>query len=594
MPPRRHLPRRVPLQRDAVASSNTPGLPGVMLLYVVVLVVGAAIITKLFYLQVIRHEYYQQEAKAEQLKKYEIPAARGDIYASDGTGSIPLVLNERLFSVIADPLEVKNDDATAKALAGILKTDRTKLEDRFKKDNSRYELIGSKVSREVKDKIVGLALRGIYVRENSYRTYPQGTLAAQVLGFVNDEGQGQYGVEGFMDSTLRGKAGFLKAITDRNGVPLAANESNVISEPVNGKKIELTIDIIMQRIAEEKLKSGLDRAKSKSGNVIIIDPNTGAIKAMASYPSFDPAKFTTVENGEVFKNKIVTDQVEPGSIMKPLLVSAALDTKAIDSGFTYTDKGFIVVDGVRIKNSHDWGIPTEDLKGILQRSLNTGAVSILMAMGGGEINQAARERWYTYLTEHYLMGQETGVEQSGESPGSVVEPTGSSGLNVQYANMSFGQGIGVTLMQMAAASSAMINGGTYWQPHVVAKVGDTSIAPSARKNGALSASTSDTIRSLLNQIATTNYPNALRTGYTVGGKTGTAEFVGPDGKYYADRFNGTFMGFVGGDVPQYLMIVKVDDPRFGDAGSAGLAAAEPIFADIVQSIIDAGRVTPKR
>jgi len=567
-------------------------MPGAMLFYVAVLVVGAAVIARLFYLQVVRYDHFRAEAKAEQLKKFELPPTRGVISAHDGDNTLPLVLNERLYTVIADPVEVKNDHKTAVELSAILKIDSRDLEKRFAKTESRYEVVGTKVNEDLKNQIEKQKLLGIYVREKSYRTYPQGQLGAQTLGFVNDDNQGQYGLEGFMNDELSGKPGLLKAITDRDGVPLAASQGNVMTAPQNGKSVTLTIDLTLQRIAEEKLKIGLDRVTSPAGSVLIIDPNSGAVKAMASYPTYDPAQYGKVKDARLFSNPIVTDQLEPGSIMKPLLIGAALDSKSIDRNYSFIDQGYVKVDGITIKNAENWGIPNENLQGILQRSLNTGAVSILKQMGGGEVNEQARTKWHDYLTNHYQFGKETGIEQSAESAGSVASPGKGSGLNVQYANMSFGQGIGVTLMQMAAAESSLINGGTYWQPHLVDKLDGKVVAPKMVRANVVSPEVSQVVRNLMIQVAGTNYRSSLRKGYNVGGKTGTAEITGPDGNYYKDRFNGTFVGFVGGNQPQYLVIVEVKEPKLASSATAGLTAAAPVFGDVSQALMDSGAVLP--
>jgi len=590
MPPKRQLP--LTRASRSTSTQKAPLMPGAMLFYVAVLVVGAAMIARLFYLQVVRYDHFRAEAKAEQLKKFELPPTRGVISAHDGDNTLPMVLNERLYTVIADPVEVKNDHKTAVELSAILKTDSRDLEKRFAKTESRYEVVGTKVNEDLKNQIEKQKLLGIYVREKSYRTYPQGQLGAQTLGFVNDDNQGQYGLEGFMNDELSGKPGLLKAITDRDGVPLAASQGNVMTAPQNGKPVTLTIDLTMQRIAEEKLKAGLDRVSSKAGSVMIMDPNTGAIKAMASYPSYNPAEYSKVTDARLFNNPIVSDQLEPGSIMKPLLVGAALTSHSIDRNYSFIDQGSINVDGITIKNAEYWGIPNENLEGILQRSLNTGAVSILKQIGGGEINQTARDKWYDYLTNHYQLGKVTGVEQSAESAGSVTAPDKGNGLNVQYANMSFGQGIGVTLMQMAAAESSLINGGTYWQPHVVDAIDNKPVAPKMVKSDVVAPDVSQEIQSLMIQVANNNYRSALRKGYNVGGKTGTAEITGPDGKYYTDRFNGTFVGFVGGNKPQYLIIVEVKEPKIASSATAGLQAAAPVFGDVTQALMDSGAVLP--
>ena len=547
-------------------------------------------VVRLFYLQVIRHDYYHKAALQSQLKQYEIPAERGTIYAYDGENSTPLVLNEKKYTVFADPKYVKDSQKEAAAITQIIGGDANKISELLKTPDLRYVILAKKLTRDQSDKIKALGYNGVGTQEESYRTYPDGTLAAQLLGFVNNEGKGQYGLEGYFNDELGGKPGYLKATTDLNGVPLAANKNNILVEPQKGKSVNLTIDIGMQRIAEDKLKEGLANAASKRGSVIIMDTHTGAVKAMASFPSFDPADYAAVTDASVYKNAAVTDEIEPGSIMKPLLIAAALDAGAINSNFSYTNTGSVVIDGLTIKNSHLWGIPQEDLQGIMQRSLNTGVVAVLQAAGGGTINEKARTFWYDYMTNHYFFGKPTGIEQSAETSGTIPDPKKGYGLNFQYANTSFGQGVGVSLLQMAAASTAVINGGTYFQPHIIDKIDGKQQPAKILKSNTVSKAASNQIVSIMTKVADVVYANALRKGYMVGGKTGTAEISGSDGKYYTDRANGTFFGFVGGNEPDYAILVISHEPN--TVGSAGIAAAEPIFASITQSLIDSGTVTP--
>lgn len=559
-------------------------------IYKCLLVVSVVFVVRLFYIQVIKHDYYHKAALLSQLKQYVIPAERGNIYAYDGENPTPLVLNEKKYTLYADPKYVKDPLKEASEIAKIIGGDINKISDLLKTPDLRYVIIAKKLTKEQSNKLNDLNFNGVGTREESYRTYPNNGLAAQLVGFVNDEGKGQYGLEGYYDEELGGTPGYLKAITDSRGIPLASNQGNTLEEPVRGKSVNLTIDVNMQRIAEDKLKEGLQQAKSKNGSVIILDSHTGAVKAMASYPSFDPSNYSKEKDASVYKNAAVADAIEPGSIMKPLLIAAALDSGGISPGFTFTNTGSVTIDGLTIKNSHQWGIPVEDLQGIMQRSLNTGVVAVLQAIGGGEINQKARNFWYDYLTNHYFFGQATGIEQTAETSGTVPKPDEGYALNFKYANMTFGQGLGVSLIQMAAAANSVINGGNYYKPYIVDKIDNQKQTPKLIKTNTVSKAASDQLVDIMVKVANSVYFNALRKGYIVGGKTGTAEVAGPDGSYYTDRADGTFFGFVGGNHPDYTILVISHTPD--TVGSAGIAAAEPIFANISQAFIDNGMVSP--
>lgn len=560
--------------------------------YFAVSVILIVFVFRLFYLQVLRHDYYANLAQASQLKQYEIPADRGGVYAFDGNDIVPLVLNESRFRIVADPKIIKDPAATAMSLAEVLKTSAQEIQTKLEAD-SRYEIIAQKQTKEVKEAIDNLKLAGIFTNEKTpLRVYIQGLLAPQMLGFVNDAGEGVYGIEQALNQELSGTAGRVKALTDQNNVPLLATGENILVDPIDGKNLVLTIDIPMQRQVEKLLKKGLDNAKSASGSIIVLEAATGAVKAMATFPTYDPTKYLEVEDPALYVNTAVSTPLEPGSIMKVLTTAAALDSGSVKENQSYFDPSHFEVDDAVVRNiEEDGGAQTRTISDILQYSLNTGATWLLMQMGGGEINDKGRELWYKYMTDHYGFGNPTGIEQgdNSEAVGIIPSPTEGYGLNIRYANTSFGQGMTVTPIQMAAAVAAVVNGGTYYQPHLLAgtKNEDGSISPIThdvvRKN-VVSEQTSKTIIKFMNNVVEKNNRTAAREGYQVGGKTGTAEFARPEGGYYEDRFNGTYVGYVGGDVPEFVIMVRVDDPKVD--GYAGSKAAGPIFADTANMLMD--------
>jgi cell division protein FtsI (penicillin-binding protein 3) len=559
----------------------------------------ATFIIRLFYLQVIRHDYYSKVALSGQLKEYELSAERGTIEAYSGGETLPIVLNETKYTLFADPVFIKDVDTVATQLQSVVGGNSQEYAQLMKQD-TRYAVLAKKLTEDQKSKIEAMKHKGIGLRPQSYRTYPQGSLAGQVLGFVNDEGIGSYGIEQALDDELRGRPGQLKAITDAQGVPLVANQDNIIKPAEKGQKIVLTLDVSIQKQLEDILKTGLDKAKSGSGSAIIMDPNTGAIKAMANYPNYNPAEFFKVEDASQFTNPSVSSPLEVGSIMKVLTAAAALDLGVVSRGTTYYDPSRFEIDSYTISNiEEDGGAGTRSVDDILQLSLNTGATWLLMQMGGGEVNQKARQTWHKYMTDNFRLGKLTGIEQGYESEGVIPDPVEGFGLNLQYANTSFGQGMSATLMQMAAALSSVINGGTYYQPHLVdslATDNDTlsRVNPKALRSGVVSAQASLAVKQMMEYVMQKNHlsyglPN-LRPGYSIGGKTGTAEISKPEGGYYDDRFNGTFMGFVGGDKPEYVIAVRVNEPKI--PGYAGSKAAGPIFSSLATMLIDNVGVTP--
>jgi cell division protein FtsI/penicillin-binding protein 2 len=570
--------------------------------YVLLLFLGGIFVIRLFYLQVIRHDYYQKSAAFSQLKQYEIPAARGIIKARSGDKTVPLVLNETLFTLFADPKYVKDpSDASAK-IQKVIGGSQNDYEDKIKHpDSPRYTILVKRLSREQHEAIDKLALKGIGTRESQYRTYPDGQLAAQLLGFVNDDGEGKYGLEEALNDDLNGTAGQLKAITDASGVPLAANKDNIVIAPKQGQQVTLTIDVGVQQQLEDILKQGLDAAKSKSGSAFIMDVNSGAIKAMASYPTYNPAEYFKTSDANAFNNTNVSSPLEVGSIMKSLTAAAAMNIGVVGPNTSYYDPSFYKIDDATVRNiEEDGGAAQRTTTDVLKYSLNTGATWLLMQMGGGKINEQARTRWYDYMTNHYMFGKKTGIEQGYEAEGLIPHPTDGFGLNITYANTAFGQGMTATPLQMGAAYASILNGGIYYKPRLVDATTDstgkeTKKQPEIVKKDAVSPQVS---RDLVHMLEITYQHNRvvygagpIRPEYSVGGKTGTAQLTRPEGGYYDDKFNGMYAGFIGGDKPEYVIIVRVDKPEI--AGYAGSKAAAPIFVKIANMMIDSYGVSPR-
>ena len=333
-----------------------------------------------------------------------------------------------------------------------------------------------------------------------------------------------------------------------------------------------------------------------------MDPKTGAIKAMANYPTYNPSEFYKVEDGDTFNNAAVSSPLEVGSIMKPLTAAAALDQGVVGRNTTYYDPSRYKIGDATVTNiEEDGGAGTRSVADILELSLNTGATWLLMQMGGGQVNQKARVAWHDYLTNHYRFGKTTGIEQGYESEGTIPDPNDGFGLNIQYANTAFGQGMTATPLQMASALSAVINGGTYYRPHLVDQTTNSAgkvvkKQPEVLNGKVVSQQVSKDTKELMEGVVRKNYAlyglSKPDGSYSIGGKTGTAEITKPGGGYYEDKFNGTFMGFVGGDSPEYVIVVRVNEP--GIKGYAGAKAAAPIFSNTVTMLINNFGVTPRQ
>jgi len=569
--------------------------------YVVILLIFSIFLVRLFYLQIIRHDYYKRSAMLGHIKEYEIPASRGIIKAHNGTSVVPIALNQTLYTVYADPTLIKKHGQVAETLAAAMGGNVSDYEKKLRTKETRYVILGRKITEAQKDIVLKKKYPGVGAIEQAYRTYPNGNLASQLLGFVNDEGKGVYGVEQALNKGLAGTAGQLKAVTDVHGVPLAANTDNILKQPVQGEDVVLTVDVSMQRQAENLLKQGLDRAKSESGSVVIYDPNSGAVKAMANWPTYDPGAYGSVEDAEVFSNAAVTSPLEVGSVMKPLTAAAAMDAGAVSARSSYFDPSFYKIDGWTVKNIEEDGGPGQkDVSDILNLSLNTGAAWLVMRMGDSNdtINKKGREAWYDYMSNHYRFGRETGIEQGYEAEGTIPDPNKGYARGLTYANASFGQAMTATPLQMAAAFAATINGGTYYQPQLV----DYTISPDGTKHDkkpvvvkddVVTPQVSRDLLPMLENVVNKHYFKRKfdQKTYSVGGKTGTAQIASPEGGYLANDYNGTYLGYVGGDKPQYVIMIRVNKPKV--PGYAGTAAAQPIFGDIAHMLLDNFSVTPK-
>jgi len=573
--------------------------------YALLLVVFGIFAVRDFYLQVIRYDYYKAAALNTQLKQYEIPAERGIISAEFNGETVPIVMNQKLYTAYADPKVIKQPLRSAAKLQPILGGNVQDITKELKIGGGRrYVVLGRKLSPKQSSKILALKLPGIGTVEQDYRTYPQGQMAAQLLGFVNEEGRGAYGVEQALNKELQGTPGRLKAVTDVNGVPLAASPNNILMQPVAGADINLTINVGMQSGLEKILKSAQDQYKSQDISAVIMDVHTGAIKAMANYPSFDPANYQKVDDATLFQNKTVSEPIEPGSITKLFTTATSLQKGVITPTTSFYDPGSWTIDSTPVSDvEEDHSTGQQTILSTLDKSLNTGATWMLMQLGGGQVNAKARSALYDSFTNDFMLGQATGVEQGYEASGYVPKPADNgAGINLTYANVSFGQAYTATALQMVAGLSAMINGGTYYQPYLVNKVtsGDGKVMQTAAKplkTDVISAQVSNDMISLLEQ----NNANHIREGfpylnfgpnYSVGGKTGTAEIANPIGGYYNDRVNGTYLGFIGGDTPQYAIVVYNLQPT-KYANFAGSGSAQPVFASIAHMLVNNFGVTPK-
>lgn len=563
-----------------------------------VLVVVIIYIGRLFYLQVIRHDYYTLQADVEQLKSRVIPAKRGLIYAMDGNTPVPLVMNQSVYTVFADPQIIKNDAAVAKVINEIAGGNtRSNFESLLAKKDTRYQILATKLTHMQAEKLKEKNLLGIGFHEETQRVYPEGTLASQALGFVNAEGNGNYGVEAALNERLSGIDGQLRTVTDVRDVPLTIGDQNIHIPAKDGDNIVLSIDRNVQSYAEDALKRGLDKAGATQGSVLVMNPNNGQVLAMANYPTYDPAKFSEVQDAALFNNAIISAPYEPASVIKTFTIATGIDRGVITPQSTYVNTDSIRVYDATIRNAYLGLTGTRTMQDVLDNSLNTGTVTVAQRLGDGtNINRQARDTMYDYFYNRFGLGHGTGIELANESAGLVISPEQQEGNAVRYSNMTFGQGLNVTMIQVAAGFSAVVSGGNYYQPTVVAgTLGEDGKTVNGKEprivRQSVSAATSETMRTMLhNARQSVNYMrDADKKGYTIGGKTGTAETL-KNGAYVKSETVGTYLGYGGKDTPEYVIMVQVAAPNRNLEG--GLHAS-PIFTDVSNWMIDYLSIPPK-
>lgn len=567
-----------------------------LLLGGLLLVMMALFVGRLFYLQIIKHDDYVAQAMAEQVKPLTIPAKRGLIYAMDGDKPFQLVMNQTVYTLFADPATVTQPEKVLETVRRVAGGNlRPNIDKLIAKKETRYQILGTKLTRQQAELIKKEELKGVGFQETSQRVYPEGGLAAQTLGFVNAEGKGQYGIEEALDDRMVGQDGLLKSVTDISGVPLTIGNQNINKPAKNGDNIVLTIDRNVQARAEKALAEGMKSIGADNGSVIVMNPQTGQVKAMANLPSYRPAEFTTVTDAAAFNNAAVAVPYEAGSVIKTLTVATGLDKGVIRPDSTYVNTDKIKVGDREIGNATKGQTGTITMQKALDYSLNTGMVTIAQRLGDGTINQQARNTMYEYFTERFGFAKPTGIELLGEASGNITKPD-VPGAAVQYATMAFGQGMNVTMTQVISAFCSAINGGTYYRPTVVAgtlgsdKVTFTKSQPEVLRRNVISPETSTTIRSMVHEARSKFYAGKDRPGYEIGGKTGTSQTI-INGRYVDEQTIGSYLGYGGDTDPRYVIMVQVSGKGKNLEGGKH---AMPIFTDISNWMIDYLKLQPKR
>ncbi len=566
----------------------------------VLLLVMAVIIVKLFTIQIVEHEDWSAKAAAQQTLQNVLPAKRGEIYMMDGAEPSPVVLNATVYTVIVDPMLADQKEISEKLTAIMGDKQIAKWDDVFANRARRYYIVGKNVERSAAEKIAEADFDGVWLQANTRRVYPEGTLGSTVLGFVNNDGLGQYGVEGALNETLAGKNGLLKTVKDINNVALSIGDDNVKIPAVDGENVVLTIDKSIQRNVEKIIEEQTRVVGFANISALVMDPNNGRVLAMANYPGYDPANFGRVKSAADYINHVVEDPYEPASVCKTFAFATGIDYGVMTPETTFYNTGSTTVDDWPISNAEQGPevAGTQTMQIAFNYSLNTGTTQMLRWLGGSEtdITELGRTRLYEYYHDKFGLGQATGIELI-ESAGTVQKPNAEIwGLNGTYANMTFGQNMQVTMLQTATAMASVVNGGKFYTPTIVAgkMVNDKFVEnePKAAARSTVSEATSATMRDMLYGTRRMWRANGTDApGYYVGGKTGTAQII-KNGAYSLDETSATYIGVGGteGELPTYLIMVRVweDGKKAG-----GQAVALPVFNALKAYVQDALKVRPK-
>ena len=610
------------------------------LIMAIVFLLGGLTIGRLYSLQVMKYDLYTARASGQHQIFSKLKPERGKIFIQDRSDNnsnnelYPIATNKEFALVHAIPKNVKKPRELAEKLYEIFKQTDTKkevdelldeleesneLNKEFRqikkeaeinlrkeiimdeylkiltKKNDPYEPIAEKVDEETLNKIKELNLEGINYIIKKYRYYPENSIGSHMLGFVGfvgDEKRGQYGLEGFFDQELYGIFGSIKAERSAVGDVIIINDREY-NKPQDGSELILTIERTIQYTACEKLNETALRLGADSGSIIIMEPQTGAILAMCSWPDYDPNNYQEVEDISIYNNPVILHQYEPGSVFKAITMAAAIDQSKITPETTYHDQGSVQEKEWKqpIKNADYNNYPNGhglvNMNTVLVYSLNTGAIFAM--------NQVGPEIFSQYV-KNFGFGEKTGIELETEDSGNIKTLTSRKIKTIDAAAASFGQGITVTPLQMITANAAIANGGILIKPYLVKEIvasdGSRITAQPKQIRQVISQRTSLLLSAMLvNVVDSGHAKHAQVDGYYVAGKTGTAQVAEIGKPGYSDKTIHTFVGFAPVDEPKFVMLVKLDNPK-----SAPYAAstAAPLFGELAEFMLNYWQVPKER
>lgn len=543
----------------------------IRIVFLISLIVFFFVLIKVFYIQVIEYKKLNTLASELWSRELTVQADRGKILDRNGKVIVDNVTTVGLYLV---PNQILNKSEVASTLANILGVSYDEMFRHVSKKTSieRVHPEGRNLDFEIADKINSYNYDGVYLLKESKRDYKYKNLLSHVIGYTGIDNQGLSGLELLYDKELTGKNGSIKYYSDGKGKRLSMPE--VYSEPKSGSDIKLTIDLDIQLSLENELSNAYTKYEAEGAIGLVMNPKTGEILAMSSYPSFDPSNYKEYSAEVINRNLAIWANFEPGSTFKIVTLAAAINEGKVNIFEDhYYDSGKVKVANATL---HCWkrkGHGDQTYVQVVENSCNPGFVSLGQKLG--------KELLFKYITE-LGFGKKTGIDLNGEGTGILfkMDKIGP----VELATSAFGQGISVTPIQQVTAVSSIVNGGTLYVPYVVSEVGDKSISPTIKRKNVITKETSDVVKYALESVvANGSGRNAYIENYRVGGKTGTAQKVGSDGRYMSGNYVLSFIGFMPANDPEFVIYIALDHPK-GVTQYGGVVSA-PIARNVLKDII---------
>ena len=543
--------------------------------------VGAALlVTRLGYWQVVERDRLADQARSQTSLTIEVPSRRGDVFDRSGTVMLATSIDRYRLAASPNVVDVPRRVEMVERLATILALDgegRSRLAEKLISDKS-YVVIARDLDEATASLIRAAMARGelpsASLEPEPARVYPQvgggpdSTLAAHLLGFVNRDGEGQYGIEASYQEVLGGEARTITAARDTNGNPIP-DTTRVADPGVPGRDLRLTIDASLQLVVEQECLAAWVADRAKSVSAVVLNPYTGEIYASATYPSYDGNHYQAVASTpERFMDPVVSSIYEPGSVFKMFTAAAALEGGIVSPKTLVNDSGTLKLDNgeTKVRDSDHRAMGWMKFEDVIAYSRNVGAAKVALQLGSTtkKASIALHDTWTAFG-----FGSPTGIDVAGEVAGIVRDPTITSWRQVDLANGAFGQGVAVTPIQLAVAYAAMVNGGSLVNPHVVAEIGDAEVAVGPRADGVVTRLTARQLVRMMRHVVTevdTYRSRTLVPGYVVGGKTGTAQIWDPKarkgrGDWKDEVYNFSFVGFIGKKKPELIVAIRINEAR---------------------------------